>query len=66
MIYYLSCTGNTRMAAERLAALLGEDTADISAMGEKSHTLQQLREGERLGFCFQCMGGDRQRSFASS
>lgn len=55
MIYYLSCTGNTRMAAERLAALLGEDTADLSIMGEKSPTLH-LREGERLGFCFPVHG----------
>ncbi len=55
MIYYLSCTGNTRMTAERLAALLGEQTADISAMGEKSVTLH-LREGERLGFCFPVHG----------
>lgn len=55
MIYYLSCTGNTCMVAARLAALLGEDTADISAIVEKPHTLH-LREGERLGFCFPVHG----------
>ncbi len=55
MIYYLSCTGNSRFVAKRLAAQLGEELADISALGRDGITLS-VQEGERVGFCFPVHG----------
>ena len=47
MILFFSGTGNSRMVAERMAALLGEHTLDMSCGCQL-----QLRDGEPLGIVF--------------
>ena len=47
MILFFSGTGNSRMVAERMAALLGEHTLDMSC-----GCRLQLRDGEPLGIVF--------------
>lgn len=55
MIYYLSCTGNTRWAAERLGETTNERTLSIfEAVGGECRC--HLRDGERLGFCLPVHG----------
>ena len=55
MIFYFSGTGNTRWAAEQLAHATGDELIYIpDELGNiKSY---QLKEGERLGFCFPTHG----------
>jgi len=52
MIFYFSCTGNTRWAAETIAAAIGEKMANMA--DEKHHF--RLESDERIGFCFPVHG----------
>lgn len=58
MIFYLSCTGNTRWAAKAIAERTGEKLLSIPRlMREKTDTISlELTEGERVGFCFPVHG----------
>ena len=55
MIFYFTGTGNTRWAAEQLAQHTGEELRFIpnEMKGECNY---ELKEGERLGFCFPVHG----------
>lgn len=55
MIFYLSCTGNTRWAAERLADITNDRTVFIpdAVMGD---CVYHLHAGERVGFCLPVHG----------
>lgn len=55
MIFYFSGTGNTRWAAQKLSRCLGEELFSISEMKKGGHTVE-LKDGERLGFCFPVHG----------
>ena len=55
MIFYFSGTGNTRWAAERLAAATGERLFVI-AKELKTSCEYTLQENERIGFCFPVHG----------
>lgn len=50
MIFYFSCTGNTRWAAEQLADATNDRMTSIFDCMDKPFTLH-LRDGERIGFC---------------
>ena len=55
MIFYFSGTGNTRWAAEQLAQAIGDELLYIpDELGENK--CYQLKNGERLGFCFPTHG----------
>lgn len=62
MIFYLSCTGNTRWLAHELGRATGERVVDMAeamkggAAGAPASTAYTLAEGERLGFCFPVHG----------
>lgn len=62
MIFYLSCTGNSRWAASKLAAATREQLvfiADYMRNGNNAKDLSKpfiLKEGERLGFVFPVHG----------
>ena len=55
MIFYFSCTGNTRWAARTLAYMLGERLVfmDEASLNASPYVLEP---GERLGFCFPVHG----------
>ncbi len=55
MIFYFSCTGNTRWAAEKLAKATGER---LIWMGDDNNATSEitLKEDERVGFCFPVHG----------
>ena len=53
MIFYFSCTGNTRWAAEMLSTELQEELVD---MAHDSRGCYHLKEDERIGFCFPVHG----------
>ena len=55
MIFYLSCTGNTRWAAETLSEATGERLVFIPDVLDK-HEPYVLGEDERIGFCFPVHG----------
>ena len=55
MIFYFSGTGNTRWAAEHLAAATGERLLFIPDE-LKGDCQYELAEGERIGFCFPTHG----------
>ncbi len=55
VIFYLSCTGNTRWVAESLAAMFGDRAVDIAGAFEDDYTWH-LSPGELLGFCFPVHG----------
>lgn len=55
MIFYLSCTGNTRWAAEQLAAVTNDRLVFIPDAVKGDCTFH-LREGERVGFCLPVHG----------
>ena len=55
MIFYFSGTGNTRWAAEQLAHATGDELIYIPDELGNSKSYQ-LKEGERLGFCFPTHG----------
>lgn len=53
MIFYFSCTGNTRWAAEMLSTELQEELVDIAHDNRECY---HLKEDERIGFCFPVHG----------
>ena len=55
MIFYLSCTGNTRWAAEMLSEATGERLVSIPEVMAQ-HEPYELSEDERIGFCFPVHG----------
>ena len=55
MVFYFSGTGNTRWAAEQLAAATGEKLLFIPDE-LNSACVYTLAEGERIGFCFPVHG----------
>ena len=55
MIFYFSGTGNTRWAAQLLAEAIGEELRYIPDELGKTEPYQ-LKDGERLGFCFPTHG----------
>lgn len=55
MIFYFSCTGNTRWAAQELARATNDRLINV-ADALKSEEEFQLAEGESLGFCFPVHG----------
>ena len=56
MIFYFSGTGNTKWAAEQLAAATGEELVYIPDMLRRGIVKVTLSENERLGFCFPTHG----------
>ncbi len=56
MIFYFSATGNTKWAAEQLAAATGEQLYSISELIRADHCVFHLQETERIGFCFPVHG----------
>ncbi len=55
MIFYLSCTGNTLWAANRLSKSLQESLVPVTDPAATA-TAYRLKEGEKLGFCFPVHG----------
>lgn len=55
MIFLLSCTGNTRWAAEMLAAKIGERIYDVFKL-EDCDSVFTLAKDERIGFMFPVHG----------
>ena len=55
MIFYLSCTGNTKWVAESIAGPLDERMVDVAEAVGGSCTYS-IEEGEVLGFCFPVHG----------
>ena len=56
MIFYFSGTGNTRWAAQLLAEATGEELRYIPDELGKTELNYELKDGERLGFCFPTHG----------
>ena len=56
MIFYFTGTGNTRWAAQQLAEATGEALLYIPDELCKTELRYELKEGERLGFCFPTHG----------
>lgn len=56
MIFYFSGTGNTQWVARRLAEATGEELRYIPDELKKGTLVYELKEGERLGFCFPTHG----------
>lgn len=55
MIFYLSCTGNTKWAAQTLGAAIDDTIINILDTEEAEMTYT-LAENERIGFCFPVHG----------
>lgn len=55
MIFYLSCTGNTRWAAEKLSAVTNDRMVSIPD-AVKGDCVFHLHDGERIGFCLPVHG----------
>lgn len=55
MIFFLSCTGNTRWAAEQMAAATNERIVSI-AEAVRGECVWHLADGERIGFCLPVHG----------
>ncbi|MGP1437194.1 MAG: EFR1 family ferrodoxin [Phocaeicola sp.] len=55
MIFYFSGTGNTRWAAEQIAAATGEELINIAANLQSNNEFH-LKDDERIGFCFPIHG----------
>lgn len=55
MIFYLSCTGNTKWVAETIARKLGERLVNV-AEAVASGCRYDVSEGELVGFCFPIHG----------
>lgn len=56
MIFYFSGTGNTKWVAQQLADATGEELRFIPDELRQGELSYQLKEGERLGFCFPTHG----------
>ena len=56
MIFYFTGTGNTRWAAQQLAEATGEELRYIPDELGKTELRYELKDGERLGFCFPTHG----------
>lgn len=56
MIFYFTGTGNTRWAAQQLAEATGEELRYIPDEIGKTELRYELKDGERLGFCFPTHG----------
>ncbi|MCR4853725.1 MAG: EFR1 family ferrodoxin [Prevotella sp.] len=56
MIFYLSCTGNTKWAAETLSKNLGERLINIANNDHLSQDIADLNPDESVGFCFPVHG----------
>ena len=56
MIFYFTGTGNTRWAAQQLAETTGEELLYIPDELGKTKLHYELKDGERLGFCFPTHG----------
>ena len=56
MIFYFSGTGNTQWVARKLAEATGEELRYIPDELQKDSLVYELKEGERLGFCFPTHG----------
>ncbi len=54
MIFYFSCTGNTKWAARTLAEATGDTLIDMAT--ESHGKPYSVAEGERIGFCFPIHG----------
>ncbi|MBN7771867.1 EFR1 family ferrodoxin [Clostridium aminobutyricum] len=52
MIYYFSATGNSKVAAERLAEKTGEECLSISELLKEGKYCYSAHENERIGFVF--------------
>lgn len=70
MIFYFSGTGNTRWVATQLAEALGETLVDIATELQRSKQASdsklltyELKNNERLGFCFPTHGWQPPRIF---
>ncbi len=55
MIFYISCTGNTKWAVEVLQNKISERIVDI-AKAVETDCKYSLEKGERIGFCFPVHG----------
>ena len=56
MIFYFSGTGNTRWIVQQLAEATGEELRFIPDEMKKDVMRYELKDGERLGFCFPTHG----------
>ena len=56
MIFYFSCTGNTRWAAQKTAEALGERLIDMAACLKEEHPHFTLDENENVGWFFPVHG----------
>ena len=56
MIFYFSGTGNTKWVARQIADAIGEELLYIPDLIRKGQYEYELREGERIGFCFPTHG----------
>lgn len=54
MVFYFSCTGNTKWAAEQIASATGEELIYMPSI-TTNFTIRP-KEGERIGFCFPIHG----------
>ena len=56
MIFYLSCTGNTRYVAAHLAQALGESLVNVAEVWQQGLQEWRLSKDEVVGFCFPVHG----------
>ena len=56
MIFYFSGTGNTRWVANQIAEAIGEELFFIPQLIKEKRYQFELREKERIGFCFPTHG----------
>ena len=56
MIFYFSGTGNTRWVARQIADAIGEELLYIPDLIKERRYEFQVREDERIGFCFPTHG----------
>ena len=56
MVFYFSGTGNTKWVAGQIAEAIGEELLYIPDLIREGRYEFQVREGERIGFCFPTHG----------
>ena len=56
MIFYFSATGNTQWVVQQIAKAIGEETVFIPDAIRQGQYQYELKEGERIGFCFPTHG----------